>query len=221
MLNGDEAREQMSWRLFSLLDFHWVQFVLALRRWNIPFENIVALRHNLSLSIDRDDPQATHQTVFAIVLAEFVITRMNVNVLITQDKQLFLHNLATQELVDPDFLTVLNQPHVSIPLTAGFTEQALVHGSRAERFELPGFLSVGEQALIAALRIDGVSQVDIVPIDLPLVTLQRDDFPSHTAMLRSCVNQFLGWPYEHIGWLDVAGNAYRYDFTAWPERLTG
>lgn len=211
-------QDTKQWRSFSLTDFHWVRIVHALREWNIPFDSILALRENFECQIGASSEHSKPCSLITALLAEFVITRVGINVLVTDTKQLFLFNPSAQDVLDPDFLAVIQRPHLSVPLMGGFVEQALAQGKRAQRLHLQGLLSSGEQGLLKALRMDRVAEITLRRPDLPPISIRRCEHASYNEMLESACRLMLEWPYESLHWASKEGPATNLIFTPWLER---
>ena len=219
LLFTEAARQDTKqWRSFSLTDFHWVRIVHALREWNIAFDSILALRENFECQIGASADDGRPCSLITALLAEFVITRVGINVLVTDTKQLFLFNPSAQDMLDPDFLAVIQRPHLSVPLMGGFVEQALAQGKRAQRLHVQGLLSNGEQALLKALRMDHVEEIMLLRPDLPPISIRRCEHSSYNEMLESACRLMLEWPYESLHWVSKKGHATNLMFTPWLER---
>lgn len=207
LIFGQQAnRAKDHWRTFSLSDFHWIRIANSLRAWKVSFAVLENLLNNLRIEIPQTEwaergqgsGQSGHSVLTAL-LAEFVITRANIQILITQDGQLFLLNRAPDGAnIDPDYLRILNQPHISFPLVLSFVDHLLVDANKRDRFQVPGLLSAAEHALLNQAQSDKVESIKILSPSLPTSTLRRSEFESFKSYTRAICTALLQEPYREI-----------------------
>lgn len=100
--------------------------------------------------------------------------------------------------VDPDYLRILNQPHISFPLVLSFVDHLLVDASKRDRFQVPGLLSEAEQTLLNQAKSDKLELVKIISHNSPASIFRRNQYESFKSYTKAICTGLLQEPYMEI-----------------------
>ncbi len=228
LFSEQDDREKDRWRKFSLTDFHWIRIAICLRAWKISFSTLESLLNNLRLQFHsigevnrKQNGNQTGHSILTAMLAEFVITRANIHILVTQDGQLFLLNRAIDGAsIDPDYLRILNEPHISLPLVLSFVDHLLIDASKRDRFQVPGLLSEAEQTLLNQAKSDKLALVKIISHNLPAFIFRRNQYESFKTYTRAICMGLLQEPYKEIMVQTTGGTFASFRPVAFPQRAS-
>ena len=221
LLQGADRAEGQSWRAFSLLDLFWIRLAQSLRNWGITLEVLRRLKDELEAHLPppfdpEADPAATGPRVFLLVVAEFVITRVDLNLLVLREGEFLFYNPARQDGYDDATRRFFAQHHLSVSLAAIFHEVLHTHGLGHPLFRLPGFLSPAERDLIRAVKLGQLEFLKIFPLDQVAVEWAPVE-PGE--MERDLLRLLVGWPYERIAYRYAGGQTHEMAYVDWNARL--
>ncbi len=220
LLGKQERDSHHAWRAFSLVDYYWIRMAVASREWGISFTVLQALREAMEeASPGPLMPAGQAPRALSFLLSEFVVTRLNLNLLISRAGAFTVFNPANQDVFDPSVREFLDRDHLSLSLAAIMRSTLLEHGPNHLLCRLPGLLSAGETALFRDLKLGVTRWVGIIPLEQTLHERKRTGEGPDADLLRFYIDHLVGWPYERIEYRNDGGAVQTLTWREWSLRL--
>lgn len=227
---GYSRSRETSWRKFSLLDYFWIKLVSNLRSWGVSFESLKKLKSELETPIGRveeksllglfsEEKSIGTLRVFPLLLAEFVVSRLNINLLATQKDRFCLFNPSHQEFLDPEIIDILNHTHISVSIADLFREMLFQKGVDQPSFQIRGLYSKEEMDLYRLIRFGIAEEVSIYPLHQVKKSSNKLPGDSYDKFLKFYADNILGWPYERLEYIESGSNPKTIECLTWEQRL--
>lgn len=120
----DIEREGTSWRKFSFIDYVWVRIVCELRAFGLSFDAIRRVKETLAAPLPfepelalRKTPERSAYNVLLLLIAEAVMTKAPIRLLVRSDGETLLFNESQAGLYGPELDRFRAAPHLCVPLT--------------------------------------------------------------------------------------------------------
>lgn len=120
----DIEREGTRWRKFSFIDYVWVRIVCELRAFGLSFDAIRRVKETLAAPLPlepdlalRKTPERSSCNVLLLLVAEAVVTKAPIHVLVRSDGDTLLFNESQAGLYGPELDRFRAAPHLCVPLT--------------------------------------------------------------------------------------------------------
>lgn len=125
----DIEREGTSWRKFSFIDYVWVRIVCELRAFGLSFDAIRRVKETLAAPLPAEPGLSLRKTkerssynVLLLLVAEAVLTKAPIHLLVRSDGETLLFNEQHAGLYGPELDRFRAAPHLCVPLTGMLAE---------------------------------------------------------------------------------------------------
>ncbi len=186
----DVEREGTGWRKFSFIDYVWLKIVCELRAFGLALPAIRCVKDILAAPLPvepqlalRKTPQHSAYNVLLLLIAEAVVTKAPINLLVRADGETLLYNESQADAYGSELELFRTAPHLCVPLTGMLGEMVrrnsinfivpripLLSGPEAETLAL---LREGRLKSLEATLASGESLTVIQPGSSDPVTAER------------------------------------------------
>lgn len=120
----DLEREGTGWRKFSFIDYVWLRIVCELRAFGLPLAVVRRVKAVLAAPLPVELPLALRETrersaynVLLLLVAEAVVTKAPINLLVRADGETLLYNESQAGAYGAELERFRSAPHLCVPLT--------------------------------------------------------------------------------------------------------
>lgn len=200
----DIEREGSGWRKFSFIDYVWVRIVCELRAFGATFDAIRRVKETLAASLPIEPELAVEKSgdksscnVLLLLIAEAVVTKAPIHLLIRSDGETLLFNESHAGLYGPELDRFRAAPHLCVPLTGMLGE---IIRRNAIDFIVPKIplLASPEVEVLALLRESRLTELLVVPAanETPRVIIREGYDPAEAE--RALLESMMLRPYWQI-----------------------
>lgn len=209
----DIEREGTSWRKFSFIDYVWVRIVCELRGFGLPFEAIRRVKETLAAPLPfepeltlRQTPSRSGYNVLLLLIAEAVVTKAPIHLLVRNDGETLLFNESQAGLYGPELDRFRAAPHLCVPLTGMLGE---IIRRNAIDFIAPKIplLCAAEVEVLTLLREGRLTTLTIVSPAGESTALVQDAGYDRAEAERVLIESMMLRPYRHIQYETLDGKS--------------
>lgn len=200
----DIEREGTSWRKFSFIDYVWVRIVCELRAFGLSFDGIRRVKEALAAPLPvepelalQKTPERSSYNVLLLLIAEAVVTKAPIHLLIRADGETLLFNENHAALYGPELDRFRSAPHLCVPLTGMLGE--IVRRNEVD-FIVPKIplLSASEAEVLGLLREGRLVSLEATIGAGAVVSVLADQACDPVEAERSLIECMMLRPYRQI-----------------------
>ncbi len=166
----DLEREGTGWRKFSFIDYVWLRIVCELRAFGLPLAVVRRVKAVLAAPLPVELPLALRESrersaynVLLLLVAEAVVTKAPINLLVRADGETLLYNENQAGAYGAELERFQSAPHLCVPLTGMLGEMIRRNSIDFIVPRIP-LLSRPEAETIALLREGRLRRLAVVPV---------------------------------------------------------
>jgi DNA-binding transcriptional MerR regulator len=197
-------REGSGWRKFSFIDYVWLRIVCELRAFGAPLLAIRRVKDLLAAPLPvepqltlRKTRQRSSYNVLLLLIAEAVVTKASINLLIRADGAMLLFNESQAGAYGAELEVWRSTPHLCVPLTGMLGEMIRRNSIDFIVPRIP-LLSRPEAEVLALLREDRLRRIDAVLASGETVSVLAPGAGDAVAAERALLEQLMLHPYREI-----------------------
>ncbi len=197
-------REGTSWRKFSFIDYVWVRIVCELRAFGLSFAAIRRVKATLDAPLPvepeltlRKTKERSAYNVLLLLIAEAVVTKAPIHLLIRSDGDTLLLNESQATLYGPELDRFRAAPHLCVPLTGMLGE--IIRRNEID-FIAPKIplLSAPEIEVLKLLREGQLTLLEAASPTGETVSIVTHASPNAAEAERALIESMMLRPYRQI-----------------------
>lgn len=197
-------REGSGWRKFSFIDYVWLRIVCELRAFGVPLPAIRRVKDLLAAPLPVEPQLALRKTrqrssynVLLLLIAEAVVTKASINLLLRADGAILLFNESQAGAYGAELEVWRSTPHLCVPLTGMLGEMIRRNSIDFIVPRIP-LLSRPEAEVLALLREERLRRIDAVLASGETVPVLAPGAVESAAAERMLLEQLMLHPYREI-----------------------
>lgn len=200
----DIERAGAGWRKFSFIDYTWLRIVCELRAFGLSLAAVRRVKAVLAAPLPaepllalRTGRERSTYNVLLLLVAEAVVTKAPINLLVRADGETLLYNESQAGAYGPELEEFRAAPHLCVPLTGMLSEMIR---RNALDFILPRIplLSRPEAEVLALLRDGRLRRLEAVLAAGAIVTIVPPTAGDPAAAERLLLEHLMLHPYREI-----------------------
>lgn len=200
----DVEREGAGWRKFSFIDYIWLRIVCELRDFGLGLPAIRQVKDMLAAPLPIEPQLALRKTrqrssynVLLLLIAEAVVTKAPINLLIRANGEMLLHNENQGGAYGPELEIFRSAPHLCVPLTGMLGD--VIHRNSID-FIVPRIplLSRPEAETLGLLREGRLQRLEAVLESGETLAVIPTRSPDPGAAERTLLEHMMLRPYREI-----------------------
>ncbi len=200
----DVEREGTGWRKFSFIDYVWLRIVCELRAFGLALPAIRRVKTILAAPLPVEPQLALRKTrerssynVLLLLIAEAVVTKAPINLLIRADGETLLYNESQAGAYGPELELFRTAPHVCVPLTGMLGEMIRRNSIDFIVPRIP-LLSRAEAETLALLREGRLQRLEAILESGGSMTVIPPESSDPAATERTLLERLMLHPYREI-----------------------
>lgn len=200
----DVEREGAGWRKFSFIDYVWLRIVCELRALGLALPSVRRVKDILAAPLPVEPQLALRKTrqrsaynVLLLLIAEAVVTKAPINLLVRADGETLLHNESQAGMYGPELEHFRSAPHVCVPLTGMLGEMIRRNSIDFIVPRIP-LLSGTEAETLALLRAGRLKHLEAILASGESLTVIPPENPDPATAERTLLERLMLHPYREI-----------------------
>jgi DNA-binding transcriptional MerR regulator len=200
----DVEREGTGWRKFSFIDYVWLRIVCELRGFGLALPAIRRVKEILAAPLPveprlvlRKTQQRSSYNVLLLLIAEAVVTKAPINLLVRADGETLLYNENQADAYGTELELFRTAPHVCVPLTGMLGEMIRRNSIDFIVPRIP-LLSRPEAETLALLREGRLNRLEATLVSGETLTVIPPGSPDPAAAERTLLERLMLHPYQEI-----------------------
>jgi DNA-binding transcriptional MerR regulator len=200
----DVEREGAGWRKFSFIDYVWLRIVCELRAFGLALPAVRRVKDILAAPLPVEPQLALRKTrqrssynVLLLLIAEAVVTKAPINLLVRPDGETLLFNESQADAYGPELELFRTAPHLCVPLTGMLGEMVRRNSIDFIVPRIP-LLSRTEAETLALLREGRLQRLEATLASGEVLTVIPPDSTDLAAAERTLVEHLMLHPYREI-----------------------
>ena len=207
----DIEREGAGWRKFSFIDYVWLSIVCEMRALGLGLPAIRRVKEIMAAPLPveptlilRKTRQRSSYNILLVLIAEAVVTKAPINLLVRADGESLLYNESQAGSYGAELELFRSTPHVCVPLTGMLGEMIRRNSIDFIVPRIP-LLSPTEAETLALLREGKLSRLEALLASGEALTVIAPGHADPVAAERMLLEHLMRHPYREISYETADG----------------